>query len=409
MSSESSKHVARVYPSLPFPGRESSTLPEKSGRVFHLKGKIEPGKASWREINAARDAAWAAHVKTTAKASKAAKSRGNAKRKGAVKPSDAACHSDISSRSPESERKPKARPQDRRVKLAAFKRGVLVVGKPAPLNARGGKRGSVNEFSTSSRIRCAWAFLNAETEWQAMVTLTYPASPNVEHCRADLAAWLKRVNRAYPGVMSVGWCIEATKGGRPHFHVFFGDDGMAGKALSKEPTESIVRKGKSYRVCRGAFEKVAVESWLGILRKSVPASDWTKTEAFQWGGIVELLNSSDAAARYVSKEASKRTQKGEGVSLGKGCFWRLSRHLKPKARWLVGVTKEGLSKLPSYSRLFDKAAAVELGDFARHEDVEGLTLEQIKEVMKAEKTARTARSRAWIRSQTVSRFDPLEL
>src|SRR5690606_6347414 len=138
------------------------------------------------------------------------------------------------------------------------------------------------------------------------------------------------------------------------------DGGGLGRALEREKTRAITRKGKRYRVCCGDVERVIVNAWTGVIENAMVLEHGEREalHAFQRGGILERLNSPDAAARYVSKEASKRTQKGRDVNLGKGCFWRLARHLKARARFAVGITKPGLGKLPSYSRIFDRQAAL---------------------------------------------------
>jgi hypothetical protein len=297
-------------------------------------------------------------------------------------------------------------PLGRNSRLAAFKRGFLVLGRPAPLKAKGGKRGDVNEFSTRSRIRCAWAYLNAETEWLAMVTLTYPVDPDVEEIRDHLRAWLARIKRSFSGQLDFGWVVEATKGGRPHFHVFFGDGGQAGRTIEKEKTEKIIRKGKTYRICRGRFESVVVKAWLEIVRGHIKLTkDESKAfESFQRGGIVEKLNSTDAAARYVSKEASKRTQKGEGINLGKGCFWRLARHLKGRARFISEITRKGRENLPSFSRIFDRDAVMKMVDFERFESADYMSEDQVKELVKTRQKERMLNYRGHNETRW-SRFD----
>jgi len=268
-------------------------------------------------------------------------------------------------------------PLPRKARLVAFKRGMLVIGRKAPKRPENpAKRGDVTEFSSKSRVRCAWAFLNAETDWLAMVTLTYPTTPDVEEIRGHLRKWVKRLKNAFGAPLDFGWCVEATKAGRAHFHVFLGDGGSLGAAISSERCETIVRKGKPYQILRGEVESVAVEAWLAVMEQG-GITITTECEAFQWGGIVERLHSPDAAARYVSKEASKRAQKGS--ILGTGCFWRLARHLKGKPRWMSSISKVGLSTLPSYSRIFDKPVASELANFKHFEQFTGETEDEVRE------------------------------
>ena len=222
-----------------------------------------------------------------------------------------------------------------------------------------------------------------------MVTLTYPVDPDPNECRDHLRAWLKRLQRQHEGEFDFGWCIEAHKSGRPHFHVFFGSGGTLGDAISREKTQRIFRKGKAYRVMRGEFEALAVRAWLDILDKNNLMGDRDETERFQWGGICERLNSPDAAARYVSKEASKRTQKD--CQLGKGCFWRLARHLRGKPRWMSSISKEGRDVMPSFSRLFDKRSAVILADCKEFAEFEGETEKDVEAMLKAQRLDREQR------------------
>lgn len=405
-SEQSSKRSGTVYPSKPDPtGRNASAGRLRTARAFLLKNPPKE-TVSFKKVNEERDRRFKEFSKEVQRQLPVAQKKGSGS--GKSKPDGyrtPACHCDISPR--DSAKALPLSPLPRSIRAVFFKRGVMIKGKPAPLNAGGGKRGSVTEFSTRSRIRCGWAFLNAETDWLAMVTLTYPEMPDVEACRGHLRNWLKRVERDFPGQMDVGWCIEATKEGRPHFHVFFGSGGTMGKAISREKTTSITRKGKQYRVMRGKVERVCVESWIGILEGSGLSYDRDACERFQWGGICERLNSPDAAARYVSKEASKRAQKGQ--SLGKGCFWRLSRHLKGKPRWMSSVSAKGRNVLPCYSRVFDIEAVRQLVDCKEFDQFnDGETEEAIEEAIKAKKKSKIEEVKAWRKSQVFSYTDSLD-
>ena len=339
-----------------------------AGRVFllHQKAVSKGARQTWREIKELRDKAFKSHQDAKKKASRIrGGKKGNEPKAKTGQDGDraAARHCFISPRHPRVPMLPK------RTRLVAFKRGALVLGRTNP-NAIPGKRGEVSSFSNASRLRCAWSFLNAETEWLAMVTLTYPVDPNPERCREQMRDWMARVNRAFPGMIDYGWVIEGTKQERPHFHIFFGEGGTLGKAIEQERCSLVRRRGRDYEIMRGRVERVCVEAWLAILERDDLIGDEAKTKAFQWGGICERLRSKDAAARYVSKEASKRTQKGDSVNLGKGCYWRLARHLKPKARFVSDVTAAGRKTLPSFSRIYDRSAVEEFMACEDFEQVE---------------------------------------
>jgi hypothetical protein len=102
-------------------------------------------------------------------------------------------------------------------------------------------------------------------------------------------------------------------------------------------------------VVRGGFDDWLVNAWIAATGNCSEAFS-----RFQRGGIVEVLRSPDAAARYIAKEAGKREQKElpEGVEGGKRWWW-LSKRGKPvpEARgrlidWPLAVP---------LSRVFDKA------------------------------------------------------
>ena len=261
-----------------------------------------------------------------------------------------ACHCSISGRKGSA---PK-------VSFHAFKTGIELAfpakaGKPAIDS----KRGEISEFSAKSRLRCAFAFLNAETSWVAMVTLTYPAPVDPDQCRGHLRAWLKRIHRRF-GRFDWGWVIEAHKSGRPHFHVFIGDGGLLGQNLPKEASRKVMRHGRPVFLPSGPMGKALADQWQQIIGEHFP-NEKEAAGRFNDGGIVELLRTPDAAARYVSKEASKRAQKSG--HLGRGAFWRLARHLKPRLRWSGTIDPVKLANLGIYfSRVYDPAEVLALAD-----------------------------------------------
>jgi len=87
----------------------------------------------------------------------------------------------------------------------------------------GGLRGEVRGFSRQSRKRLIDLLHQvdrAAVDVPLFVTLTYPAEwpADWQEYKAHLAAWLKRLQRAYPDA-SVIWRLEYQKRGAPHYHI----------------------------------------------------------------------------------------------------------------------------------------------------------------------------------------------
>lgn len=394
------KHARATFPlSPPSPEAKAPKGPATKGRAFVLRpfagDSRPPSVKGWKCIKEARDKAFKAYQDATKEALRIRGGKKGNEAKPKKRARTGACHCHISPRASASPSAPHLSPKTR---LITFRRGALILGKDRPGAVAPAKRGVVKGFSKASRLRCAWSFLNAETDWLAMVTLTYPVQPDVEKCREQLRDWLARVNRKFPGLIDYGWCIEGTKAERPHFHVFFGSGGRLGKAIEQERCSKIRRKGRDYEVMRGPVEKACVEAWLGILERDDLMGEEAKTKAFQWGGICERLRMPDAAARYVSKEASKRTQKGESIDLGKGCFWRLARHLKAKARLVSSITLEGRKTLPSFSRIFEKESILDFVDGKAWEQLdcsEAEVRERMKQGLARRRKEQAARLKGW--------------
>jgi hypothetical protein len=129
-----------------------------------------------------------------------------------------------------------------------------------------------------------------------------------------------------------GWVMEFQTRGAVHFHIFFE------RRLLKRfgwHVERVVRRGKITDLVRGGLEELLVHMWIQSVGDSHP--DFL---AFQRGGIVELLRTPDAAARYVAKEAGKRAQKILPEWLeGAGRWWWLSPAGKPRPEKTITIKR----------------------------------------------------------------------
>lgn len=88
----------------------------------------------------------------------------------------------------------------------------------------GGKRGRIETFSSASRRRLMTLMASIDrTAFKRkplFITLTYPGAwPDDSRVyKADLARFLKRFARAYPGIPII-WRLEYQERGAPHFHL----------------------------------------------------------------------------------------------------------------------------------------------------------------------------------------------
>jgi hypothetical protein len=145
-----------------------------------------------------------------------------------------------------------------------------------------------------------------------------------------------------------GWIMEFQGRGVVHFHVFI-ELPLLLRCRLLEPAclQRVSRHGRATDLVRGYLGDLARDSWLADL----PGRN-AKAEAFNAGGIVELLRTPDAAGRYIAKEAGKRAQKRlpEGVRAC-GRWWYLNPAFRPKASRTVEVPDVGL---PPWRRVFDQ-------------------------------------------------------
>jgi hypothetical protein len=85
----------------------------------------------------------------------------------------------------------------------------------------GGIRGDIRGFSNDSRRRLMFtiAQVRRDAPLPVFVTLTYPNTfPTARDSKKHLAAWLRRLRRAYPGVGLI-WKLEPQERGAPHYHM----------------------------------------------------------------------------------------------------------------------------------------------------------------------------------------------
>jgi len=164
-----------------------------------------------------------------------------------------------------------------------------------------------------------------------MIVLTFreaPAEP-----KAALRKFVRQFRLLFGQNVQWGWVMEFQARGAVHFHIFFE------RRLLKRygwHVERVIRRGKVVDLVRGGLEELIIHKWVSSVGDSHP--DFLR---FQRGGIIELLRSPDAAARYVAKEAGKRAQKMLPELIdGAGRWWWLSPAGKPRplktitlARW----------------------------------------------------------------------------
>lgn len=195
---------------------------------------------------------------------------------------------------------------------------------------------------------------NLPKDWGAMITLTVPENPAFPKVFKEkwLRAWAQKVG------LNVQWLIimEFTKRGVCHWHFFVEKEFIDSRIRSGDCWEELlVRRGEPTTVLRGPFEDWVVHTWTMITGNSSSAF-----QRFQRGGIIELIRHPDGAARYVSKECSKREQKQlpEGVD-PQGAWWGYNKRFRPVMKEIVEVKQWPYDRF--YTRIFDAA------DFLRRE------------------------------------------
>lgn len=106
----------------------------------------------------------------------------------------------------------------------SFQGGLVQVKVKSVHRGRGGRRGSVNDFSAAARRRLLKLFATLlVSEGAVFVTLTYPSDfPSPKLAKKHLRSFLERIRRRCPRASAI-WRLEFQKRGAPHFHlVMFG-------------------------------------------------------------------------------------------------------------------------------------------------------------------------------------------
>lgn len=214
--------------------------------------------------------------------------------------------------------------------------------KPAP-------REVIRDMSQKSRQNAAFKFGNAEVqtsavEWCAMVVLTWHHAPlgKFETVREDgskisrnyVKETIKKLAREWRKKWGEGipaWIMEMQARGVPHFHLFVPANSVFGAQclanVQGGACETVLRKERERVIVRGNLDRWLVNAWLKVTGQD----DDADAVAFHRGGIIEMMDSPDAAGRYVAKECSKREQKELPAQYqdGLGRWWCLAKAMKP--------------------------------------------------------------------------------
>ncbi len=228
------------------------------------------------------------------------------------------------------------------IRLTLYRVGALthwpVIGRPVRHDSQ---RGRIADLSKKSRLRCAFAFGNAQKDWGAMATLTFRTQPREPKRALNI---FSRAMRNEVGEIQWAWVMEWQERGVIHFHLFFEREWIERVGYF---TETVVRHGHETELLRGPIDEWIQAIWCKAVGDRHP--DFRR---FQAGGIVELLRTPDAAARYVAKEAGKRAQKQlpAGVEAA-GRWWWLHPAFKPKPCGTLTIERWPYPK--AYHHVFD--------------------------------------------------------
>ncbi|MBV9937977.1 MAG: hypothetical protein JO150_05695 [Acidobacteriaceae bacterium] len=147
-----------------------------------------------------------------------------------------------------------------------------------------------------------------------MLTLTYPAewSPDSRRWKADLAAWLKRLRRIYPGV-GIIWKLEFQKRGAPHFHCFLWNLPTSGKVDKLLSAGHITREMvEAEPAFHGEFKAWLSRSWFEVVGSGDP-------KHAKAGTRFEKIRHPQGIMRYVAGYMSKEDQTAPGHKVGR--YW----------------------------------------------------------------------------------------
>jgi hypothetical protein len=228
--------------------------------------------------------------------------------------------------------------------VKVFRKGAVVKFQSAQIPDEGAelverKRGIIRDQSTVSRKRAAHAFGNAECDWIAMLCLTWHHMPPPKVVKAAWRAFREWWKGEF-GEIPDAWIMEMQERGAPHFHLFIARQsnvgGLVCAALQAGAIE-VAEKGsprggtRTRRLVRTKWVEKIGRAWCECALQDYSAEAlWWHTER----GIVEIVESADAAGRYVAKECAKREQKvlPDHYAEGLGRWWYLARRWAPVER-----------------------------------------------------------------------------
>lgn len=208
-------------------------------------------------------------------------------------------------------------------------------------------RGAVENLSAKSARRLTWALSEAPEDWGVMATLTF------QEIVFDGRKVLKRFQRLLQGSplekLQHAWVREYQERGSVHYHYLWERRGLESLGwLANGNLQAIRRKGKEVSLVRGPLESLVVNAW----SKAVDDHQ-VEFASFQWGGIVEVLQTENGAAHYFGSYLSKMDQKvlPEGAQKS-GRWW----YICPKGRKRVmrPGTLRGWPFAKPFSMVFDK-------------------------------------------------------
>lgn len=215
--------------------------------------------------------------------------------------------------------------------VALYRRGAHIgfVPRDDPNRPEIPPRGEIQNQSTASRKRAAFALGNAECDWTATSLLTYRHMPPRDKVKRDIDC-LRRRWRDRWGEPPDAWVMEIQRRGAPHFHLFHAKQSNFGTACSVACPREVTRSdGKTATILRGGVDHWLVDAWCDI----TGADDTARW--FHRQGIIEVMRSPDAAGRYVASEVGKQHQKKLPARYkeGLGRWWWLAPRWRPRARF----------------------------------------------------------------------------
>lgn len=206
--------------------------------------------------------------------------------------------------------------------LEHWPRGIRI-RMPTGIRSSGGDRGTISQFSESSRRRLSWVY--AQGPWKSMITLTYHNDfPDGVESKRQLQVVLQYLRDRRIQYL---WILEWQHRGVPHYHIWL-DHEFDDCPLSEDFS------GNSWRPI--------VRSWLrasGQDNDSQAVSFALHQRAYTSWRVL-------AGCNYAAKYASKQEQKGLPVSVESyGRWWGCSRGVnKPVSVFLYDEEDSELRK-----------------------------------------------------------------